>query len=41
MDNKLKTPYSHAIDFSIGRELGRDFAPQVSRWPFVAPLLAD
>jgi len=30
MDNKLKTPYSHAIDFSIGRELGRDFALQVS-----------
>lgn len=30
MDDKLKTPYSHAIDFSIGRELGHDFALQVS-----------
>ena len=30
MDNKLKTPYSNAIDFSVGRELGRDFALQVS-----------
>ena len=30
MDDKLKTPYSHAIDFSVGRELGRDFALQVS-----------
>jgi hypothetical protein len=30
MDKNLKTPYSHAIDFSIGRELGRDFALQAS-----------
>jgi Carboxypeptidase regulatory-like domain/TonB dependent receptor len=30
MDNKLKTPYSYTLDFSIGRELGRDFALQVS-----------
>jgi len=30
MDNKLKTPYSYAIDFSVGRELGRNFALQVS-----------
>jgi hypothetical protein len=30
MDNKLKTPYSYTIDFSIGRELGHDFALQVS-----------
>jgi Carboxypeptidase regulatory-like domain len=30
MDNKLKTPYSYTIDFSVGRELGRDFALQVS-----------
>jgi hypothetical protein len=30
MDNKLKTPYSYAIDLSVGRELGHDFALQVS-----------
>jgi len=30
MDNKLKTPYSYAIDFSIGRELGHSFALQVA-----------
>lgn len=30
MDNKLKTPYSYTIDLSVGRELGRDFALQVS-----------
>jgi len=30
MDNKLKTPYSYAIDFSIGRELPHGFALQVA-----------
>jgi len=30
MDNKLKTPYSYAVDFSIGRELGHSFALQVA-----------
>jgi Carboxypeptidase regulatory-like domain len=30
MDNKLKTPYSYTIDFSVGRELGHDLALQVS-----------
>lgn len=30
MDNKLKTPYSYTLDLSIGRELGHDFALQVS-----------
>lgn len=30
MDNKLKTPYSYTLDFSVGRELGHDFALQVS-----------
>ncbi len=30
MDNKLKTPYSYAVDFSVGREFGRDFSLQVS-----------
>jgi hypothetical protein len=28
--DKLKTPYSYAIDFSIGRELGHSFALQVA-----------
>jgi hypothetical protein len=30
MDNKIKTPYSYTIDLSIGRELGHNFALQVS-----------
>jgi Carboxypeptidase regulatory-like domain len=30
MDNKMKTPYSYALDFSVGRELGRNLALQVS-----------
>jgi carboxypeptidase family protein len=30
MDNKLKTPYSYTLDFSVGRELGHNFALQVS-----------
>ncbi|HKV23648.1 MAG TPA: carboxypeptidase-like regulatory domain-containing protein [Candidatus Acidoferrum sp.] len=30
MDNKLKTPYSYTLDLSVGRELGHDFALQVS-----------
>ena len=30
MDNKLKTPYAYTIDLSIGRELGHNFALQVS-----------
>lgn len=30
MDDKLKTPYSYTLDFSIGRELGHNFALQVS-----------
>jgi hypothetical protein len=30
MDNKLKTPYSYTIDFSIGRELKHGYAIQVS-----------
>lgn len=30
MDNKLKTPYSYTIDFSVGRDLGHDFSLQVS-----------
>jgi Carboxypeptidase regulatory-like domain len=30
MDNQLKTPYSYTIDFSVGRDLGHDFALQVS-----------
>ena len=30
MDNKLKTPYSYTIDFSIGRELRHGYAIQVS-----------
>jgi hypothetical protein len=30
MDNKIKTPYSYAIDFSVGRELGHNYAIQVS-----------
>jgi hypothetical protein len=30
MDNKLKTPYSYTLDFSVGRELAHGFAIQVS-----------
>src|SRR6516164_5703092 len=30
MDNKLKTPYSYAIDFSVGRQLARDYTLEVS-----------
>jgi hypothetical protein len=30
MDNKIKTPYAYTIDFSVGRELGHNFALQVS-----------
>jgi hypothetical protein len=30
MDQNLKTPYSYTLDFSIGRELGHNFALQVS-----------
>ncbi len=30
MDNKIKTPYSYTIDLSVGRELGHNFALQVS-----------
>ena len=30
MDNKIKTPYSYTLDFSIGRELGRSFVLNVS-----------
>src|SRR5208337_3117101 len=30
MDNKIKTPYSYALDFSVGRELGHGYAIQVS-----------
>jgi hypothetical protein len=30
MDNKLKTPYSYTLDFSVGRELGHNLALQVS-----------
>ena len=30
MDNKIKTPYSYTIDFSVGRELGHNYALQVS-----------
>ncbi len=30
MDNKLKTPYSYALDLSVGRQLGRDYSLQVS-----------
>jgi len=30
MDNKLKTPYSYTLDFSIGRELGHDLLLEVS-----------
>ena len=30
MDNKLKTPYSYTLDFSIGRELKHGYAIQVS-----------
>jgi len=30
MDNKLKTPYSYTLDFSVGRELSHGFAVQFS-----------
>jgi hypothetical protein len=30
MDNKLKTPYSYTLDLSVGRDLGHNFAVQVS-----------
>jgi hypothetical protein len=30
MDDKLKTPYSHVFDFSITRDLGRNFSVEVS-----------
>jgi hypothetical protein len=30
MDKNLKTPYSYTLDFSVGRELGRNFSLQVS-----------
>ena len=30
MDNKLKTPYSYTLDFSVGRELKHGYAIQVS-----------
>ncbi len=30
LDDKLKTPYSHVIDFSITRELARNFVMEVS-----------
>jgi len=30
MDNKLKTPYSYTLDFSVGRELPHGFAVQFS-----------
>jgi hypothetical protein len=30
LDDKLKTPYSHVVDFSISRELGRDFVVEAS-----------
>jgi hypothetical protein len=30
MDSGLKTPYSYTIDLSVGREIGHDFALQVS-----------
>jgi hypothetical protein len=30
MDNKIKTPYSYTLDFSVGRELGNDFTLEVS-----------
>jgi hypothetical protein len=30
MDQGLKTPYSYTIDFSVGRQLGRDYTLEVS-----------
>jgi hypothetical protein len=30
MDNKLKTPYSYTIDFSVGRQFARDFTLEVA-----------
>jgi hypothetical protein len=30
MDDHLKTPYSHVLDFSVTRELGRNFSLEVS-----------
>jgi hypothetical protein len=30
MDDKMKTPYSYTLDFSIGRELRHGYAIQVS-----------
>jgi hypothetical protein len=30
MDNKIKTPYSYTLDFSVGRDLGHNFAIDVS-----------
>jgi len=30
MDNKLKTPYSYTVDFSIGRQLARDYTLEVA-----------
>lgn len=30
MDDKIKTPYSYTLDFSIGRELGHNFSLDVS-----------
>lgn len=30
MDDRLKTPYSHVLDFSVTRELGRNFSLEVS-----------
>ena len=26
MDNKIKTPYSYTLDFSVGRDLGHNFS---------------
>src|SRR5262249_1464632 len=30
MDNKLKTPYSYTIDFSVGRQISRDYTLEVA-----------
>jgi Carboxypeptidase regulatory-like domain len=30
MDNKIKTPYSYTLDFSVGRDLGHNFTLDVS-----------
>lgn len=30
MDNKIRTPYSYTLDFSVGRELGHGYSVQVS-----------